>query len=184
MPPYVTTDIRVFPLVRKFLCFHFPTAPFLIGAEINGTFTNSFSAYLWACLDRYPRKEEPKAYMRLTDTMTVGTKRWMAAHGFGSSLSPEKVVSFNQFVKKTFLEQMVHETAVRESYGGFVSESIENFLKRYDLDESEMSLETAIRYYTRNRPAWLKTAKPVRQRPGATSKILSMPVTPDIALVA
>lgn len=144
MPQYLTMSIPVYPVVRKFLAAHYDTQPFLISY-----YGNPFGAYLQACLDRYPTPEVPSRYYRLSDRLEVGLSVGAARSRFGRNLSPVKIVAFNQFVKRSFIDRLVSETTVRMAYGENTTDSIAHILNRYELSEDEMPLDSAIRYYYR-----------------------------------
>lgn len=144
MPTYVTQQIRVYPVVKKFLSFYYDTDPFVVGAG-----GNVFSSYLNACLDRYPKKDAPRTYERLTSTLLVGVTPWEARHGFGSQLSPQKIVAFNEFVRSSFLEKLVVETQIRASVGGDILGTIATILERYQLSEEDLPLMSTHRYFYR-----------------------------------
>lgn len=149
---YVIFEIRVYPLVRKFLAHHYATGPF----PLNCT-SNSFASYLYACLERYNHFDTriPRKYDRLTDTLTVGISPWVERYGNGSKLTPAKVGAFNDFVRQRFFETMAQEMAMRTAFGMGVKEAAQRFLLRYGITEDDLPLDIALRYYARYRRALL-----------------------------
>lgn len=145
---FVTFEIPVYPLVKKFLAYHYNTSPF----EVSNI-RNPYSSYLYACLDRYDYRDTvlPKKYNRLTETMTLGVASWRNRSFAAGKISPTKVSCFNDFVRQTFFERLTQEVALRTSLGAGLGASVERVLNRYGLTEDELSLRDALRYYYRTR---------------------------------
>jgi hypothetical protein len=146
MPQYLTIEIPVYPVVQKFLAYHYRTSPFVVA--YGG---NPYGTYLQACLDRFPTQEVPRRYGRLTGRMVVGIPLSSARHRFGRNLSAVKIMAWNKFVLRSFLDQLMRETAVRLEYGETLTTALSRVLERYHLSEDELSLDTLIRYYARHR---------------------------------
>lgn len=153
-----TYDIRVYPLVLKFLSYHFPTDPFLISSV-----KNPYASYLDGCLDRYDirEKEMPKKYDQLTSLLTVGISNWHIKRTAASRLSPKKVAAFNDFVRQMFFEKLTSEVALHTSLGAGVKTATSNFLDRYAISEDELPIEIALRYYGKKRRKMLLNYCPV-----------------------
>ncbi|RYC69767.1 hypothetical protein [Spirosoma sordidisoli] len=147
---YVTFDIRVYPLVRKFLAYHYGTAPF----EVSNV-SNPYSSYLYACLDRYDHRDtqRPRKFSRMTDTLTLSVSTWRVKSFAVGMMSPTKQASFNDFVRDLFFEKLASEVAVATSFGVGIKTAIQRFLDRYGITERELSIGLAIRYYYRYRDA-------------------------------
>ncbi|KAB7728143.1 hypothetical protein F5984_20575 [Rudanella paleaurantiibacter] len=140
-----TQPIPVYPVVLKFLQFHYGTGPLVIAYDLN-----PYSSFLRACLDRYPTRTIPRKYRRLTASLMVGMSHWEARHGFGSNLSPQKILDFNEFVKMSFLDKLVGEVRIRTECGMELNEAVMRILQRYELSEDELPLLTVLRYYYRH----------------------------------
>ncbi|WP_128544068.1 hypothetical protein [Larkinella soli] len=67
------------------------------------------------------------------------------------------------------MERLVREVYLLEGHGYYANDAIRNFLDRYDLLESELALDSAIRYYHRHRP---KDNFPFKVRRRPASKVL------------
>lgn len=144
----VTYAIHVYPLVLKFLSYHYDTSPFqLINVK------NPYASYLQGCLDRYDSREMqlPRKYEQLTARLTIGISKWHIKRCAAGKLSPQKVAAFNDFVKQMFFEKLTTEVAMHTALGLGVKTAIEQFLVRYDIVEEELSIEMAMRYYGRTR---------------------------------
>jgi len=139
----LTQSIQVLPLVRKFLSKHYNIDSFQLSA-IN----NPFAAFLLNSLDSYPSKDEIKEFAELTDTLSVSmTKKQVRYHGYGRHFNQQKVVSFNRFVRQTFMQVAAREMAVRVEMGQGVYDAARNILKRYDLSEDDLGFDSLVRYY-------------------------------------
>lgn len=151
----LTFDIQVYPLVAKFLAHHYQTRPF----EVSNV-SNPYSSYLYACLDRYDHRDtqqlQPRKKGRLTATLTIGVSRWRVKSFASGQISAHKVSCFNDFVKQMFFEKLTHEVALRTALGMGLKAATERFLKRYELSEDELSIDTALRYYARWRRKMLQ----------------------------
>lgn len=154
-PSRVTFDIKVYPLVAKFLAHHYNTKPF----EVSNV-SNPYSSYLYACLDRYDHRDtqqlQPRKKSRLTATLTIGISRWRIKSFAGGQISAHKVSCFNDFAKQMFFEKLTSEVALRTALGMGLKAATERFLHRYDISEDELSIDTALRYYARWRRKMLQ----------------------------
>lgn len=155
---YATFEIRVYPLVKKFLAYHYATAPF----EVSNI-RNPYSSYLYACLDRFDHRDTklPRKYEQLTDTLTLGVANWRS-RAFGAGLiSPTKVSAFNDFVRQLFFEKLTAEVALHTAFGAGLKVATQRFLDRYGISEDELPIDTALRYYARHRQRMLAAGQPV-----------------------
>lgn len=148
--PSVQFDIPVSPIVYKFLALHYSIKPFLIQGGGNRAF-NPYSEFLNNGLDRYRYLDaaEPTSYSKLTARLTVAVSGAKSRYGFGAHLTPAKIWSFNEFARRSFMQQLVADARLRATYGDKVQDSITAFLRRYTLTEEELPLDTAMRYYHR-----------------------------------
>lgn len=146
----VQFEIQVAPVVYKYLAHHYPVKPFLIQGGGNKAF-NPYSEFLNNGLERYRYldAERPASFAKLTARLPVAVSACKDRYGFGSQLTPAKIWSFNEFVRRSFMRQLVADAQLRASYGDKVQTSITNFLRRYTITEDELSLEVAMRYYHR-----------------------------------
>lgn len=147
----VQFEIAVEPLVLKFLAHHYTVKPFIIRGG-NQTF-NPYSVFLNGQLDRYRYQDaaEPKGFKRLSARLTVAVSEAKSRYGFGHHLTPAKIYAFNEFVRLSYLRQMVTEVDLRVSYGERIDRSVAAFLNRYGITDDELSLDTATRYYRTHR---------------------------------
>jgi hypothetical protein len=148
MASQVTYDIRVYPLVKKFLAHQFDTKPFTVSPV-----DNYFSTYLFGCLDRYDHRDTqiPKKFTLMSDTLSIGIAQWRIKAFAGGTISPAKVCAFNDFVRQAFFEKLATEVVMKLYFGVGIKTAIQQFLDRYGITEDELPIEMAIRYYGRYR---------------------------------
>lgn len=141
-----TYDIPVYPLVNKYLSYHYPTKPFLISSV-----KNPYASYLDGCLDRYDVRESemPRKYQQLTDKLTIGISAWHIKRTAAGKLSPRKISAFNDFVRQMFFEKLADEVSLRTSAGMGIQKATGLFLSRYGITEDELPIRIALRYYDR-----------------------------------
>jgi hypothetical protein len=139
----LTQSIQVLPLVRKFLAKHYTIEPFQLSA-IN----NPFAMFLLNSLDVYPSKEEVQGFDKLSATLEVSmTKKQVRYHGYGRHFNQKKVFAFSSFVRSYFMQVAVREMDVRVQKGESVVKAAQAILKRYDLSEDELSLDSLTRHF-------------------------------------
>ncbi len=140
-------QIRVYPLVMKFLAYHYDTAPFLLGYV-----RNPYATYLEAQLiqfDKRDKRELPKKYARLTERLSVGISK-AYRHNYGNvCITPYRESAFNDFVKQMFLDKLTSEVAIHTGLGVGLRTAIQTFLDRYAITEDELAIKTAIEYFYR-----------------------------------
>lgn len=146
----VTYDIRVYPLVLKFLSYHYATSPFGVSSV---RYSNPFASFLHGCLDRYDTREEqmPRKYEQLTARLTVGISYWHIKKFGSGKLSAQKVSAFNDFVRQLFFEQLTREVSLHTFLGMGIKTATQQFLDRYGITEDELPIGVALRYYDRIR---------------------------------
>lgn len=159
-------EVRVYPLVKKFLSHHYDTAPF--GLDY---LRNPYATYLHAQMDRRDVRDSrdlPKKYEKLTDRLTVSVAGWRGRN-YGISISPYREAAFNDFVRQMFFEKMADEVSIRISMGQGLKAAIMNFLHRYNVTEDELPIKTAIEYYYR-------TTRKIARDGAVGSSITALPV--------
>ncbi|UHG93451.1 hypothetical protein [Spirosoma oryzicola] len=176
--PLSTFTIPVYPLVLKFLSSQYNTEPFTLGG-----YSNPYAGFLYNSLDRYCHFDTrlPRKYSRLTAELTIGIPAWVQRYGAGAKLTPQKISVFNDFVRQMFFEKMAEEVTLRMSYGMGIKASVERFLNRYGITEEELSLQTALRYYARNRRSMCSGSLAADSTP--VMPIDCCPVSPDAEFV-
>lgn len=143
MSVHLTETIRVAPLVRKFLSKHYDTFPFRLHGK-----NNPYGAFLINSLDNLPAKESFRQYESLTAEMQVSlTDNQIRTQKNARHFNPQKLIAFNAFVQQSFLQMATREMVVRVETGEKVIRAAELILKRYDMTEDDLSLDTLVRYY-------------------------------------
>ncbi|WP_234733247.1 hypothetical protein [Tellurirhabdus bombi] len=143
---YLTVEIPVYPVVKKYLSKYYQTEPYFV-VSVDA---NPFACFLHAHLERRTTtRDEPKDFDDLTDRLTLGISHWTVRHGFGQHIAPVKIRAFNVFVKKVFLTELVREVDIRSARGEKTTAIIRDILERFRLEEDDFPFRTAERYYQR-----------------------------------
>jgi hypothetical protein len=172
-------SIRVYPLVKKFLAYHYDIAPFPVAS-----LGNPYATYLHAQLDRRDHRDScdlPKKYNKLTDKLTIGVGEWRGRMFGSHSISAYRVAAFNDFARQMFFDKLTVEVSIRTSLGEGLKAAMQGFLDRYEITEDELPIKTAIEYYYRTLRKQTKgeTAHSTPGRPRRTAIAPVRTLTPD-----